>query len=101
VQAVIIPIADRHAEYAGKLAKEMREKDFRVQLDDRSERMNLKIRDAQLNKVPYMLVVGDKEIENGKVSVRLRTGENLGSQDFNDLLVRMKCLIEARELNKL
>ena len=101
VQAVIIPIADRHAEYAGKLAREMREKDFRVQLDDRSERMNLKIRDAQLNKVPYMLVVGDKEIENGKVSVRLRTGEDLGSQDFNDFLVRMKCLVESRELHKL
>lgn len=101
VQAVIIPIADRHAEYAGKLAKEMRDKDFRVQLDDRSERMNLKIRDAQLNKVPYMLVVGDKEIEKGKVSVRLRTGEDLGSQDFNDFLVRMKCLVESRELHKL
>ena len=101
VQAVIIPIADRHAEYAGKLARQMREKDFRVQLDDRSERMNLKIREAQLNKVPYMLVVGDKEVENGQVSVRLRTGEDLGSQVFDDLLTRMKCLIEARELHKL
>jgi threonyl-tRNA synthetase len=101
IQAVIIPIADRHAEYAAKLAKQMREKDFRVQLDDRSERMNLKIREAQLNKVPYMLVVGDKEVENGQVSVRLRTGEDLGSQVFDDLLARMKCLIEARELHKL
>ncbi|MCX6008132.1 MAG: His/Gly/Thr/Pro-type tRNA ligase C-terminal domain-containing protein, partial [Chloroflexi bacterium] len=62
---------------------------------------NLKIRDAQLNKIPYMLVVGDKEIEAGKVSVRLRTGEDLGSQDFNDFLVRMKCLIESRELHRL
>ena len=101
IQAVIIPIADRHAEYAAKLAKQMREKDFRIQLDDRSERMNLKIREAQLNKVPYMLVVGDKEVENGQVSVRLRTGEDLGSQVLEDLLVRMKCLIDARELHKL
>jgi threonyl-tRNA synthetase len=63
--------------------------------------MNLKIREAQLNKVPYMLIVGDKEIENGKVSVRPRTGEDLGQQDLDDFLVRMKCLVESRELNKL
>jgi threonyl-tRNA synthetase len=101
VQAVLIPIADRHAGYASGLLEKMRAMDLRVQLDDRSERMNLKIRDAQLNKVPYMMVVGDKEIESGTVSVRLRTGEDLGSQSFDEFVGRMKSLIASRELNAL
>ena len=101
VQVVIIPIADRHTEYAGRLFKDMRDKDIRVQLDDRPERMNMKIRDAQLNKVPYMLIVGDKEVENGSVSVRIRTGEDLGMQGIGDFLERMRSLVESRELNKL
>ena len=101
VQAVIIPIADRHTDYAGTLVKDMRNSDFRVHLDDRSERMNLKIREAQLNKVPYMLIIGDKEIENATVSVRLRTGEDLGSMSIADFTSRIKSLIESRELVKL
>jgi threonyl-tRNA synthetase len=101
VQVVLIPIADRHTEYARKLFEEMRAKDVRVQLDDRSERMNLKIREAQLNKIPYMLVIGDKEIEKGTVSVRSRSGEDLGSLSYADFMSRMKSLVESRELNKL
>ncbi|MGA9049030.1 MAG: threonine--tRNA ligase [Dehalococcoidia bacterium] len=101
VQVVLIPIADRHTEHARKLFEEMRAKDIRVQLDDRSERMNLKIREAQLNKIPYMLVIGDKEIENGTVSVRSRSGEDLGSLSYADFMSRMKSLVESRELNKL
>ena len=101
VQAVVIPIADRHNEYAAKLAAEMRAKDVRVQLDDRSERMNLKIREAQLNKIPYMLVVGDKEIENSTVSVRVRNGEDRGSQLFSEFLDGLKALEASRELEKL
>lgn len=73
VQAVILPIADRHAEYAGKVAAELRAAGVRVEVDDRSERLPAKIRDAQLQKVPYMLVVGDKEIENGAVAMRSRS----------------------------
>ena len=101
VQAVIIPIADRHVEYASKLCAEMRSRDIRVQLDDRSERMNMKIREAQLNKIPYMLVLGDKEVEKGTVSVRLRNGEDLGSQDFPAFMQRMESVIKSRELHKL
>ena len=101
VQAVLIPIADRHVEYASKLCDDMRSRDIRVQLDDRSERMNMKIREAQLNKIPYMLVVGDKELENGTVSVRLRNGEDLGSQDFSVFMQRVIKIIESRELQEL
>ncbi|MHB8085859.1 MAG: threonine--tRNA ligase [Dehalococcoidia bacterium] len=101
VQAVLIPIADRHTEHARKIFEDMRARDIRVQLDDRSERMNLKIRDAQLNKIPYMLVIGDKEIEKGTLSVRSRSGEDLGSMSYADFMSRMKALVESRELNKL
>jgi threonyl-tRNA synthetase len=101
VQVVLIPIADRHAEYATKLADELRARDVRVLLDDRSERMNLKIREAQLNKIPYMLVVGDKEVESGTVSVRLRNGEDRGSQAFGDFTANLEALVKSRELDKL
>lgn len=101
VQVVLIPIADRHAEYAAKLADELKAGDVRVLLDDRSERMNLKIREAQLNKIPYMLVVGDKEVEGNTVSVRLRTGEDRGSQQFREFVANLKSLIESRELQNL
>jgi len=101
VQAVLIPIADRHVEYASRLYAEMRSQDIRVQLDDRSERMNMKIREAQLNKIPYMLVMGDKEVESGTVSVRLRNGEDLGSQDFPAFMQRLESVIKSRELHKL
>lgn len=72
VQAVILPIADRHGEYAEKVASELRGAGVRVEIDNRAERLPAKIRDAQVNKVPYMLVVGDKEAENQSVAVRKR-----------------------------
>jgi threonyl-tRNA synthetase len=75
----VIPIADRHLDYANQVATKLSAKGLRVQVDSRSERMNLKIRQAQLQKIPYMLIVGDKEVENKSVSVRLRSGEDLGS----------------------
>ena len=90
VQALIIPIADRHIEYAEKVKAQLSIKDFRVQIDTRSERMNLKIRNAQQQKVPYMLVVGDKEAEADAVAVRLRDETNLGAMPVEDLLERMR-----------
>jgi threonyl-tRNA synthetase len=75
---MIIPIADRHIEYARKLEAEFKADGLRVQVDARSERMNSKIREAQMQKIPYMLIVGDKEMAADSVSVRLRTGEDLG-----------------------
>ncbi|MFQ6057451.1 MAG: threonine--tRNA ligase [Anaerolineae bacterium] len=78
VQAVLIPIADRHNAYARQVQQRLREAGLRVEVDDRSERMSAKIRDAQLQKIPYMLVVGDREVAEGTVAVRLRTEEDLG-----------------------
>jgi len=101
VQAVIIPIADRHLEYARQIRSELSEDEIRVQVDDRTERMNLKIREAQLNKVPYMLVVGDKEITNAAVSVRLRNGEDLGSKTLSEFKERIKAVIEAKDSGQL
>jgi len=78
VQAALIPIADRHIDYAKQVAAKLRQSKLRVIVDDRSERMNAKIRDAQNQKIPYMLVIGDKEVENDQVALRLRNGENIG-----------------------
>jgi threonyl-tRNA synthetase len=96
VQAVVIPIADRHVEYAGAVARELDEADIRVEIDDRNERMNAKIRDAQLQKLPYMLVVGDKEVEANTVNVRLRSGENLGALPVAELISRMEEEVRKR-----
>ena len=90
VQAVVIPIADRHVEYANLVKERLDKRGFRVNVDARSERMNLKIRNAQTQKVPYMLVVGDREVENEAASVRLRSEENLGAMSLDDLLARME-----------
>jgi threonyl-tRNA synthetase len=79
VQAVVIPIADRHLAYAEEVAGKLRAAGMRVEVDSRSERMNAKVRDAQLQKIPYMLVVGDREAANGAVSLRLRSNENIGA----------------------
>jgi threonyl-tRNA synthetase len=96
VQAVIIPIADRHLEYAGTVAERLKEAGLRIEIDARSERMNAKIRDAQLQKVPYMLVLGDREAESGAVAVRLRSEEDLGAMPVEDFIKRAQDDIEAR-----
>ena len=84
-QAVVIPIADRHIEYAAQAAGRLRDAGFRVEVDDRSERMNLKIRQAQLQKVPYMLVVGDREASANAAAVRTREGENRGAMPLDEV----------------
>jgi threonyl-tRNA synthetase len=90
VQAMIIPIADRHIEYAETLIDDLRAEGIRVEIDSRGERMQAKIRDAQLQKVPYMLVVGDKEQEANSVAVRHRDGSNLGTMPLFQVIDRMK-----------
>jgi threonyl-tRNA synthetase len=90
VQAIVIPIADRHIDYAQKVAGELRSADLRVEIDARSERMQAKIRDAQLQKVPYMLVVGDREAESNAAAVRLRSGEDLKARPVEEIIARMK-----------
>ena len=79
VQVVVIPVADRNLDYAHKLEAELKSESVRIKVDARSERINLKIRQAQLDKIPYMLVVGDKEVASSTVSVRLRSGEQVSS----------------------
>jgi threonyl-tRNA synthetase len=96
VQAVVIPIADRHNAYAETVAGQLRQQGVRVDVDDRGERMNAKIRDAQLRKVPYMLVVGDKEAEQGTVSLRLRNGENPGPTALAAFLARIRQEVESK-----
>ena len=78
IQAQIIPIADRHLPYAYELQSSLERSNIRSDVDSRSERMNAKIRQAQVNKTPYMLIVGDKEQELNGAAVRLRSGEDLG-----------------------
>ncbi|MCJ7513929.1 MAG: threonine--tRNA ligase [Anaerolineales bacterium] len=96
VQASVIPIADRHNTYAGTVADRLRSEGLRVEVDDRGERMNAKIRDAQLRKIPYMLVVGDKEAEQGTVALRLRTGDNPGPTPLADFLARARQEVESK-----
>ena len=95
VQAMVIPIADRHVEYANQAAASLKAAGLRVEVDVRSDRMNAKIRDAQNQKIPYMLVVGDKEMESDAVALRLRSGENPGSMSLADFIQRAKADSEA------
>ena len=85
-QAVIIPIADRHMDYAKEVAAKLKTADLRVEVDDRSDRMNAKIRDAEKRKIPFMLVVGDREMEDGKVDIRRRSGERLGAMLVDEFM---------------
>ncbi len=97
VQAVIIPIADRHLDYAWEIARLLKAGGLRVQVDDRSERMNAKIRDAQQEKTPYMLVVGDREAACQEVSLRLRSGENPGPMPVKAFQARALQEISAHQ----
>ena len=90
VQAEVIPIADRHIPYAEEVRDQLVAAGLRVHVDGRNERMNAKIRDAQLQKVPYMLVVGDREAEAKGAAVRLRSGEDLGTLPVADVLARIQ-----------
>jgi threonyl-tRNA synthetase len=91
VQAVVIPIsAERHGDYARDVAARLKEGGLRVDVDGRNERMQAKIREAQLQKVPYMLVVGNKEEEVDAVAVRQRSGEDLGAIPVAEFLARVQ-----------
>ncbi len=98
VQIQLIPIADRHNAYAFEVQKKLQAQGFRVEVDTRSERMNAKIRDAQLQKIPYMLVVGDKEAEAGAVSVRLRTNEDLKAMPLEQFSAMAKRLVDDKSM---
>lgn len=90
VQVKILPIIEKHVEYAKNVDKMLRDKGIRVELDDRNEKIGYKIREAQLEKVPYMLIIGDKEAEQGTVAVRSRKEGDLGSMDVNVFISRIE-----------
>lgn len=100
VQVIILPIADRHLDYANALNRELSTVNFRGEVDDRAETLSAKIRDAQLQKIPYMIIVGDKEVQSGKVAVRSRDRGDLGSLDLKKFLQETKIEVEEKRISK-
>ncbi|EKD99641.1 MAG: threonyl-tRNA synthetase, partial [uncultured bacterium] len=100
LQVSIIPIGEKHNEYAEKVKEKLLEKQIRVEINDKAETMQARIRDAQNHKVPYMLIIGDREVENGQVSVRLRSGENIGAIKLEEVIekINSKYLTKALDL---
>jgi len=96
VQVKIIPIADKHLEYAETVKQKLLENDIRVELDDRNERMNKKIRDAELQKIPFMLVVGDKEAETGTVAVREKGKQGSQTLSIDEFVSKIKEIISNK-----
>jgi threonyl-tRNA synthetase len=88
-QVRILPIADRHADYAYQCLETLKAAGFRAEVDTRNEKIGYKIREAQLEKIPYMLVIGDEEMANGTVSVRSRKEANMGSLSMDDLMAKI------------
>ncbi len=99
VQATIIPITDKQAEYAAQVEQTLRDAGIRVEVDSSRDRMQAKIRNAQLQKVPYMLVVGGREAEANAVAVRLRSGEDLGAMSVDAFLDLVQPVIETKSLD--
>jgi threonyl-tRNA synthetase len=97
-QVKVMPITDRAHEYAKGLVQQLKDAGIRAEGDYRSEKLGYKIREAQVNKIPYMLVVGDRDIENGTVSVRTRKGEDLGAMTPDEFIA--KCLLEIATKSK-
>src|SRR5262245_43381053 len=96
VQVVVLPISDRHLAYGASVRDQVRAAGLRVQLDERQEKIGYKIREAQLQKVPYMLVVGDREATEGRVSVRARTAGDLGASSVDDFVANARDEITRR-----
>ena len=98
VQAVVIPIADRHVDYAWEVARRLKAAGLRVEVNDSSDRMQAKIRDAQMEKIPYMLVVGDREMQNGEVNLRRRDGEVPGAMSVDAFIAMALEAVRERRL---
>lgn len=96
IQVQIIPIADRHNEYAQNVLEQLKNSEIRAEVDGRPEKMQGKIRDAQMQKIPYMLIIGDREITENKVAVRSRSGQDLGSITVSELIDKIKLELESR-----
>ncbi len=98
VQVIVIPIADRHNDYARQVVKELKKAGLRVEADLSSDRMNAKIRNAQLQKVPYMLVIGDREVEGRQVNLRLRDGQKPGAMNLNNFIALAQEAVAERRV---
>ncbi|MEG1944945.1 MAG: threonine--tRNA ligase, partial [Oscillospiraceae bacterium] len=98
VQAMVIPISENHRDYASQVAKSLEDAGIRVECDSRSEKMGYKIREAQMQKIPYMLVVGDKEREDGTVSVRSRSRGDTGTHKLEEFIDAALLEIKTRAL---
>lgn len=97
IQVKILPITDRHVEYARELESEMLNNDIRVEVDDRNEKIGYKIREAQMDKVPYTLVVGDKEVESRSVAVRKRGQGDIGTQSVEEFISNLNAEIQNKQ----
>ena len=90
VQAIILPVSDKHLDYAKKVAEELLQQDIRVEIDERSESVSKKIRDAEVQKVPYIIVVGDKEEKDKNITMRFRGSKDLKIQKIEEFLKNFK-----------
>jgi threonyl-tRNA synthetase len=97
VQAICLPITDSQNAYAFELAEKMKGRGLRVEVDSRNEKVGFKIREAQIQKIPYMLVVGDREEKAGTVSVRERGGENLGPIEREEFIEKILEKVQSRQ----
>lgn len=100
VQAAVLPITDRHIDYARRVKEQVANAGLRAVLDDRNEKVNLKIREAQLQKIPYMLVVGDREAQNGQVSVRNRRHGDMGARSVDEFIGEARRVIESKSVTE-
>jgi threonyl-tRNA synthetase len=96
VQARVLPVSAKHAEYAGTVHRRLADAGVRAELDDRSEKLGYKVREAQIQKVPYVLVVGEREAREGTASVRKRGGEDVGAMPLDRFLAEVTAEIRAR-----
>ena len=96
---MVLPISDKHSEYARKVLGELRAGKLRADIDERNEKVNAKIREAQLAKIPYMLVIGDREAESGAVSVRHRKQADLGAKPVDEFVAMISQQVAERTLD--
>jgi threonyl-tRNA synthetase len=101
VQVSLLTVTDRQSGFARELEAELKASGIRVELDERGEKLGYKIREAQMQKVPYMLIIGDKELESGRVSVRLNNGKVIDAVEIPDLIVKLQTEIKERRLESI
>ena len=99
MQVEVLPITDRHLGYSRQLAEKLRAVGVRVEVDDRNEKVGYKIREAQMAKIPYMLIIGDRELKEGTVSVRARSEGDMGAMSFSCFQERIRTEIAEKAFN--